>query len=213
MDWRDLAGALAKAGAPIIGAALGGPLGGMIGGAIGNVLAESLGTEATPAAVNEAITRGDPADVAAKLSAADAQAQAKWPALADMVKAEAELGVRQVEQTGETMRAELQLAGLASGRARNVIAFIQAAWRPYIMVVWGTSLPFQLAAILHKAYARDAAGLAELSSVLYALAVWNAGPAGLAGVYAWGRTREKLADLVPLPGAVGKLVRTMGGRR
>ena len=33
MDWKDLAGTLVKAGAPIIGTAIGGPIGGTIGGA------------------------------------------------------------------------------------------------------------------------------------------------------------------------------------
>jgi hypothetical protein len=128
-----------------------------------------------------------------------------WSWIAAQVEAVAELGKAQVEAIGETMRAELQLAGLASGRARTFVALMQAIWRPYIMLVWGTSLPFQLAAILHKAYAKDAGTLAELASVLTALAFWNAGPAGVAGVYAWGRTREKLSDLVPLPG--GNVVR------
>src|SRR5438270_832061 len=80
MDWKDLAGTLAKAGAPIIGTALGGPIGGMIGGALGNVIATALGTEATPEAVNDAVTKGDPQVIAAKLNAAEAEAQAKWPA-------------------------------------------------------------------------------------------------------------------------------------
>jgi hypothetical protein len=201
MDWRDIAGDLVKAGAPIVGSAIGGPLGGIAGNLIGKVLADALGVAPTPQAVHDAIKTMPASEVQAKLADADA----KWSSIATQVQAEAELGKAQVAAMAETMRAELQLAGLASGRARNVIAILQAVWRPYIMLVWGTSLPFQLAAILHKAYAKDASTLAELSSVLTALAVWNAGPAGVAGVYAWGRTREKLADFVPLPG--GSVVR------
>jgi hypothetical protein len=196
MDWRDIAGDLVKAGAPIIGTAIGGPLGGVAGNVIGKVLADALGVEPTPQAVNDAISTMPAGDLQARLADADA----RWTSLAAQVQAEADLGKAQVTAMAETMRTELQVARLASGRMRNVIAFVQATWRPYIMIVWGTSLPFQLAAILHKAYARDAASLAELASVLYALAAWNAGPAGVAGVYAWGRTREKLADFVPLPG-------------
>jgi hypothetical protein len=197
MDWRDIAGDLVKAGAPIIGSAIGGPLGGIAGNLIGKVLADALGVAPTPEAVDAAIKTMPASEVQAKL----VDAEARWSSIAAQVQAEADLGKAQVAAMAETMQAELQLAGLASGRARNVIAFLQAVWRPYIMLVWGTSLPFQLAAILHKAYAKDAGTLAELSSVLTALAVWNAGPAGVAGVYAWGRTREKLADFVPLPGA------------
>ena len=90
MDWKDLAGTLVKAGAPIIGGALGGPIGTMIGGAIGNVVANALGVEATPEAVDKAIATTPPEVLVAKLSAAEAEAQAKWPALADMVKAQEE---------------------------------------------------------------------------------------------------------------------------
>lgn len=201
MDWRDIAGDLVKAGAPIIGSAIGGPLGGIAGNLIGKVLADALGVAPTPEAVNDAIKTMPAGEVQARLADADA----RWSSIAAQVQAEAELGKAQVAAMAETMRAELQLAGLAAGRTRNAIAILQAVWRPYIMLVWGTSLPFQLAAILHKAYAKDASTLAELSSVLTALAVWNAGPAGVAGVYAWGRTREKLADFVPLPG--GSVVR------
>ena len=201
MDWRDIAGDLVKAGAPIIGSAIGGPLGGLAGNLMGKVIAEALGVDSTPEAIGGAIKSLPAGDVQAKLAEADA----KWSSIAMQVQAEADLGKAQVAAVAETMRAELQLATLASGRARNVITILQMVWRPYIMLVWGTSLPFQLVAILHKAYAKDAGTLAELSSVLSALALWNAGPAGIAGIYAWGRTREKLADLVPLPG--GNVVR------
>jgi len=211
MEWRSIAGDLVKAGAPIIGGALGGPFGTMLGSTVGTVLAEALGVEPTPEAVGGVLKTMPSDEVQAKL----AQADARWSSVAQQVRFEAGLGRAQVEQIGETIRAELQLAGLAAGRLRNAIALLQAVWRPYIMIVWGTSLPFQLVAILHKAYAKDAASLAELSSVLYALAVWNAGPAGVAGVYAWGRTKEKLADLVPLPtgGIVGKVVKAATGAR
>nr|WP_245428680.1 hypothetical protein [Rhodoplanes elegans] len=73
MDWKDLGGQLARAGAPIIGGALGGPLGGMLGGVVGNVLADALGTDATPEAVGKAIATATPAEVAEKLAAADAE--------------------------------------------------------------------------------------------------------------------------------------------
>jgi hypothetical protein len=90
MDWRDIAGKLAQAGAPIIGGALGGPIGGLIGSAIGNVVADALGVEPTPEAVDKAIATTPPEVLVAKLSAAEAEAQAKWPALAEMVKAQEE---------------------------------------------------------------------------------------------------------------------------
>lgn len=111
MDWRDLGGKLARVGAPIIGTALGGPLGGMIGGALGNVVADALGVENTPEAVNEAITTRDPQIIAAQLSAAEAEAQAKWPALAEIAKVEAEDRTAQAETINLTMRQELKHVG------------------------------------------------------------------------------------------------------
>lgn len=111
MDWKDIAGQLVRAGAPIIGGALGGPFGGMIGGAIGNVVANSLGVDSTPEAVGKAIAAGDPQVVAAQLSAAETEAQAKWPALAEIAKADAEDRSAQSEQINLTMRQELKTVG------------------------------------------------------------------------------------------------------
>lgn len=214
MDWRELAGDLIRAGAPIIGGALGGPLGGLIGSTAGKIIADALGVEATPDAVGGALKTLPPGDVAAKLQAADAEAQAKWPALAQMVAAEADLGKAEVAAIGETMRAELALASLASGAWRNIIAVLQAIWRPFAMIVWVLTWPFQLVAILHHAYLKDAAALSQLSALIYALAVWNAGPAGLAGVYAWGRTREKLAAAADAaPSVVGQVLKAVGRRK
>lgn len=215
MDWRDLAADLIKAGAPVIGTAIGGPFGGMIGTALGGVLANALGVEATPDAVDVAI-KTTPADqLTARLQAAEAEAQAKWPALAQMTSAESDLGKAQVEAIGETMRAELQLAVQATGAWKTVIAVLQSVWRPFAMVVWVLTWPFQLVAILHHAYMKDAAALQQLSGLVYALAVWNAGPAGLAGVYAWGRTREKLKALVgdAVSGAVAPAVKAVLRRK
>lgn len=111
MDWKDLAGSLARAGAPIIGTALGGPLGGMIGGAIGNVVANALGVEPTPEAVGTAINTLPPEALTAKLSAAEAEAQAKWPALAEIAKYEAADRTAQSEAINLTMRQELKTVG------------------------------------------------------------------------------------------------------
>lgn len=56
MDWASIAGTLAKVGLTGLGTALGGPLGGTIGGALGGAIAAALGTDATPEAVDAAIT-------------------------------------------------------------------------------------------------------------------------------------------------------------
>lgn len=111
MDWRDLAGQLARLGAPVIGTALGGPLGGMIGGAIGNVVANSLGVEPTPEAVDKALRNTPPEVLTAQLSAAEAEAQARWPALAKIAEVEAADRTAQSEAINATMREELQKVG------------------------------------------------------------------------------------------------------
>lgn len=80
MDWSTV-GALVAQMAPTIGQLLGGfipfPGGAVLGGMAGKVIAEALGVPATPEAVHEAVTKGDPADVQAKLSAAETKMQAQ----------------------------------------------------------------------------------------------------------------------------------------
>ena len=123
MNWQDLGGALVKAGAPIIGRALGGPLGGMIGDAVGGVIADALGVEPTPDAVDHAI-KETPADaLGVKLSAAEAEAQAKWPALAEIAKADAEAQAKALAETHETMRIEAASGDIVQRWWRPVYAF------------------------------------------------------------------------------------------
>lgn len=105
-DWKPLAGALIKAGAPVIGTALGGPLGGAAGGMLGGILANALGVENTPEAVQEAITTRDPAEVNAALARADAEAAAKWDAIAKIAQAEAADRTAQAQAINETLRSE-----------------------------------------------------------------------------------------------------------
>lgn len=118
MDWRQLGGQLIRVGAPTIGTALGGPLGGMIGSSIGSVLANALGTDNTPEAINEAIQNTPPDVLASRLSAAEQEAIAKWPALAEIAKANAQ----QAESINATMRAEL-IAGQKWYAWRNLYGY------------------------------------------------------------------------------------------
>ena len=119
MNWQDLAGPLVKLGAPTIGTALGGPLGGMIGGAVGNILGSVLGVPPTPEAIDKAIKETPASELQDKLAAAEADAQAKYPALAEIAKAEAEAQAKTAAETQLTMRAEL-----AAGDP------LQRWWRP-----------------------------------------------------------------------------------
>lgn len=107
MDWKAVGGALIKAGAPIIGGALLGPLGASIGGALGGIVADALGVDATPEAVNEALANTPADQLQAKLAAAESEAQAKWAALAEMAKADAEDRTAQSRAINQTIREEL----------------------------------------------------------------------------------------------------------
>lgn len=80
MDWSALIPLVASA-APTIGSLLGGfipfPGGAILGKMAGTVLAEALGVPPKPEAVQQAIQNGDPAEIAAKLSEAEAKINAE----------------------------------------------------------------------------------------------------------------------------------------
>lgn len=113
MDWNELGkvvGPILANNAPTIGGVLGGlipiPGGSLIGEAMGNMLARQFGTPPNdPGALSNAILN-DPA-AAAKITAAETEAAAKWPALAEIAKANAASNAAQAESVNATMRAEL----------------------------------------------------------------------------------------------------------
>ena len=90
----------------------------MIGDAIGGVLANALGVDATPEAVDHAINTTPAGELAAKLSAAEAEAVAMWQALPKIAKAHAEAAAT----VNDTMRAELA-AGRPWHHWRNLWGF------------------------------------------------------------------------------------------
>lgn len=187
MDWSDLAPIVGVV-APTLGRLLGGalpiPFGGEVGSALGQAIAGALGVEANPSAVAHALG-STPNDVKiAQLSALEAEAQAKWKALADLARADASVGAVEVQTTATTIQAEL-----VSG------AWYQRWWRPCAMYVWIGSWPFQLFTILNHISTKDPATIAGISGLVYALCAWNATPAALAGVYAYGRSQEKIAAI------------------
>lgn len=126
-DWKPLAGALIKAGAPVIGGALAGPLGSTAGNILGGIVASALGVEPTPESVGAAIQNGDPAAVNAALAAADQEAASKWDAIAKIAQAQAEVDKSNIEQVNETIRAEAQ-AGVSWYHWRHLLGFVTLAW-------------------------------------------------------------------------------------
>src|SRR4051794_5636791 len=96
MDWGDLAKHVIMRGAPTLGEALGGPFGGMAG----RILAGALGApQATPAAVNQALTERPPGELT--VAEAVQKAESEW------LTTLAEIGKVQVSEVAETQRAEI----------------------------------------------------------------------------------------------------------
>lgn len=80
MDWSAV-GSLVAPMAPTIGGLLGGlipfPGGAILGSMAGKMVASALGVAATPEAVHDAVTTGDPDVIKAKLASADAEMSAE----------------------------------------------------------------------------------------------------------------------------------------
>lgn len=215
MQWSDIAPLVAGAAPTLgkmLGGAVGGPLGAAIGGTAGDILAGALGVKATPEEVHTALTDPDQTRVVAAVQAAETEAVARWQALSEMVKAEADLGKTQVHEIAETIQSELGLGALATGKLRDFILLLQATWRPIAMFVWVGTWPWQL---WYAFYQTTEAGR---SGALNALSWWNTTPALLAGAYSIGRTFEKVKDVqANVAGGAGtiagKVVAAIKGRR
>lgn len=179
MDWKSLGINVAKAGAPVLGTALGGPLGGMIASSAVDILARALGVEATPEAVNNAVVNGDPAVIGPALSAADAEAQAKWPALAQIAQAMAEADKTNIEQINESIRAET-VAGVSWWHWRHLIGYVTVLWSVAVMV------PF-----VYHLWKADAIALAAVTTALTAATTFFGILAALNGYVAQDSTKLK----------------------
>lgn len=184
-----LAADLAKMGAPVlgglIGTAVGGPAGAAIGGLAGKAIeavAETLGADPTPEAIGAAI-QNDPS-AAAKITAVEARAP-------DMAR-EWEEETKRLAEVAVTQRLELA----------SESAFIRNA-RPFsIWAIGGATVGFAvvfvataIGAIIAYWQTRDIASFKAFELVVnsapgFMLALTPAG--AVAGVAAWGRTKEKL---------------------
>lgn len=179
MDWKDLAGSLVKAGAPIIGTALGGPLGGMVGNAVGSIIASQLGVEATPEAVNNAIVNGDPAAVGPALSAAQSEMIAKWDTIKSIAHDMAEADRVNVEQVNETIRAETA-AGVSWWHWRHLVGYMVLLW-------FAVPIP----AFVRLTFQYDAGAASQLTAMITACIPLYGFMAGLLGYVAQDTTRLK----------------------
>ncbi len=80
LDWKQIAGPLAKVGATTLGTIIGGPLGTAVGGVVGETIAQTLGVEPTPEAVARQIEK-DPDEASTRLNDLEAERAGEWAAL------------------------------------------------------------------------------------------------------------------------------------
>jgi hypothetical protein len=186
MDWSDLIKTVVGLGAPMIGEALGGPF----GAAAGRILADALGAaESTPAAVQNAIASVDPTVA----TAAAAKAEAEWS------QALAEIGKSQVEQVGQTQRAEMASTDP-----------LQRCWRPmYALELSMVECPAFVIVMLHALWTGHVAGIDGFGNLSGLLMTYFAARFGVLGVYVNGRTREKLAGSTSSGGVIGQVVKAI----
>jgi len=204
-DWGDIVGPLVTAAAPTIGSVIGGlipiPGASAIGGALGQLIADQFGVPATPDAVKNAI-QNSPSDVAtSKLQAAEAEAIAKWPALAEMAKALYEGNSKQASAINQTMRAEL-----ASGQVwwswRNIYGYsvgLEASLTSFA-VLYGLIF----APVIFK----------NISESFNFFITWYGMRFGLLGYIHNGASNEKIAAVTgEAPGMVKSIVKAITGKK
>lgn len=141
-SWQEVAAKLAGLGLPVLGKLVGGnipvvgPVINMLGGgeAVGRIIAQgialALGVKPTPEAVSEAIDNGNTTEVVAKLKAVEAEAAARWPAVAEINKSADSADVEIAKINAEAS------ARIATDLAGN--SPTQSLYRPILL--WGASL-------------------------------------------------------------------------
>lgn len=206
MDWNrvvELAGPILMNNAPTIGGVLGGfipiPGGSAIGTAMGNILASQFGTAPDdPEGLGRAI-QNDP-NAAAKITAAETEAAAKWPALAEIAKAQFASNAAQGKEINQTMRTEV-----AKGQP-------WWAWRN----LYGYSVALECTAtswmILYGIASRDQVIFKAITDSMSFFLSWYALRMGLLGYIHNQATQEKVAAVtgqVP-DGLVKSVIKAVG---
>jgi len=202
MDWKDIVGPLVATSAPTIGSILGGlipfPGGSLIGQELGQIVANQFGVAATPDAVNAAIQNA-PSDVAAaKLQAAEAEAVAKWPALAQIAQAEAGDRTAQSQAINATMQAEV-----AKGQP-------WWAWRNLFGYMVTTNIGLTSLIILQQLYTGDMKAVVAFTNLSGWFVTWYGMQFGLLGFIFRGSSNEKIAAVTgEVPGVVGQIIKAV----
>lgn len=205
MDWKAIVGPLLTSAAPTIGSLLGGlipfPGASAIGQELGQILANQFGVAPTPEAVNAAI-QNSPSDIAtAKLQAAEAEAVAKWPALAQMAQAEAGDRTAQSQAINATMTAEV-----AKGQPWY-------AWRN----LWGYSVTIECSLvgleIIYELHTGDLKAVNAFMSLTGFFLSWYGMRIGVLGYIFKGASNEKIAAVTgETPSMVGNIIKAVRGK-
>lgn len=224
-DLGGLASNLIRSGGKVLGTVLGtavaGPVGAAVGGPlVGQVIdmaADALGVARTPEAVNNAIASRDPADVAAQLAAKEAEAAAKWPALAQIAVSHDEVAKAQIAATADRMRDELEAMKEMPYGMKAIALFLATIWRPLYAIEGLVECAF-FAGLLYRIIARaffidgEEANLTLLMGMtpfLTAIVLpYMTARFALLGYYMKKRTDEKIAETES--GANAPIVGTAG---
>lgn len=184
MDWKDIAAAVGKAGAPLLGTLLAGPA----GGTVGAMVASALGASPEPATVAQAL---DNPEAAAKLAEVESAERVRLQELAhDQARAELSAAVQAAGDVNQTMRAEAASEHWPTYSWRPAIGFAVAlAVALAVLTVFGAFL----AAVV---YGR-AEALAQLPAVLGAVAAIIGVVAPILGIASWFRGRMQADPSVP----------------
>lgn len=184
MEWKDVAGTVAKA-APLLGTLIGGPA----APAIGALIASVLGTESTPSAVSRALATNP--DAAVKLAQIESDQKVKLQELAtDQAKAEIVSATQAASDVNKTMQAEAASEHWPTYGWRPAIGFSVA-----IAVLLSVLTVFAAygAAILYN----RAEGLAQLPGILAAIAGIIGVVSPILGIASWYRGKMQADPSIP----------------
>lgn len=212
MDWGNLfkdtgsiVGPLILQNAPTIGGLLGGlipfPGGALIGEELGGFIAKQFAVPNTAQDIANAIA-ATPNDIAAqKLQAAEAEAVAKWPALAQIAVANAQSNSAQSESINQTMRAELA-AGQSWWTWRNLYGYsvgIEATATSWV-ILYGIVFAPQV--------------FTNIASSFNFFMTWYGMRFGLLGYIHNGASNEKIAAVTgEAPSIVKSIVNAVTGKK
>jgi hypothetical protein len=203
MDWKDV-GKIVAPLAPTLGGILGDlipiPGGGMIGTAAGNIIAAALGVDPTPDAVGAAI-QNDP-NAVAKISAAETEAAAKWPALAEIAKAKYASNAAQSESINQTIRNEAT-AKVSWWHWRHLLG--------YLVLLYGIE---QVAAIAYTMFGKGVPP-DQLATLFNSTAIFTAGLFALLGYVAQDTTALKQTAMTGQApdGVIASTIKAVTGKK